>query len=118
MISAYIACAGGLGALSRYVLSVWLSRLPWSMAVPLPIILINILGAFLLGFVHAHLRADLESVGSILTTGFLGAFTTFSTFSMESLELFMQKRWKPLLVYVSGSILGCILFYLIGFYLY
>jgi fluoride exporter len=117
MISVSIACAGGLGALSRYMLSIWLSRLPWRTSVPLPILLINLAGAFLLGFVHAHLHADFESVGLILTTGFLGAFTTFSTFSMESIELFMQKRWQSLLIYLSVSIIGCLFFYLIGFHL-
>lgn len=117
MISVSIACAGGLGALSRYMLSIWLSRLPWRTSVPLPILLINLAGAFLLGFVHAHLRADLENVGLILTMGFLGAFTTFSTFSMESIELIMKKKWQPLLIYLSGSIIGCIFFYLIGSHL-
>lgn len=115
MISVSIACAGGLGALSRYMLSIWLSRLPWRSSIPIPILLINLAGAFLLGFVQAHLQADFESVGLILTTGFLGAFTTFSTFSMESIELFMQKRWQSLLIYLSVSIIGCLFFYLIGF---
>lgn len=117
MISAYIACAGGMGALSRYLLSIWIGRLAWRTTVPLPIMIINLLGAFLLGVVHAQLQLDLKNVELILTTGFLGAFTTFSTFSVEAMELFMQKRWKSLLIYMSGSILGCILFYLIGFYL-
>lgn len=118
MISAYIACAGGLGAVSRYMISIWLSRFSWRTSIPYPILIINLIGAFLLGVAHSFFQSDVENVGVILTMGFLGAFTTFSTFSVESIELYMKKKWSLLVVYVSGSVIGSIIFYLIGFHIY
>lgn len=88
MITVLVAAGGGLGALCRYALGGWVQRRTASLR-PRGTTMVNLSGTFLLGlFVgylgsHAHLTTEL----SPLTTGFLGGYTTFSTWMVESLAL-------------------------------
>ncbi len=88
MITALAAVGGGLGALCRYAVGGWVQRRtgslrPWGTAV------VNLSGTFVLGVFagylagHGHLDADLSPV----TVGFLGGYTTFSTWMVETLSL-------------------------------
>jgi CrcB protein len=79
-----ISAAGAAGALVRYALSDWIAeltgaRFPWST------IAINVVGCFLFGLIM-HLTSIPESWRLIACTGFLGALTTFSTFSYETVR--------------------------------
>ena len=84
-----VAVAGALGALARYGIgSVVSARYPG--AFPLGTFLINVSGSFLLGLLFVGLteRAGLSpALRTTVTVGFLGAFTTFSTFSLETFRL-------------------------------
>lgn len=88
----WVALGGALGAVARYWLSGWISR--WTSASPFPwgTLGVNVLGSFALGLLIA-----LGAEGRLLLSphtrtlwglGFLGAFTTFSTFSFETMEAF------------------------------
>ena len=79
-----ISAAGAAGALVRYALSDWIAeltgaRFPWST------IAINVVGCFLFGLIM-HLTSIPENWRLIACTGFLGALTTFSTFSYETIR--------------------------------
>lgn len=84
-----IAVGGALGALSRYGLGAYISN-KWHQGFPLHTFLINITGAFLLGFLHI-LFIEKLNVSPLwrlgIAVGFLGAFTTFSTFGFEVISL-------------------------------
>ena len=84
-----IAAGGALGALSRYGLGLWISS-KWGNSFPLGTFIINITGAFLLGFLNI-LFVEKLSVSPLwrlgIGIGFLGAYTTFSTFSYEAIML-------------------------------
>lgn len=85
----FIAVGGAAGAVLRYVISGWSYRLlgtgfPWGTFV------VNILGSFLIGFLwqlfeYVPISSNMRS---LIFIGGLGAFTTFSTFAFESLNLF------------------------------
>lgn len=84
-----IAVAGALGALARYGLDEWLERrgglFPWG------IFVVNVSGAFLIGLAVEVLEPRFEDVRWFRTaviTGFLGAYTTFSTLSLDTYRLF------------------------------
>lgn len=99
-----VAIGGGMGALARYGLSL----LPISRQFPLATLLTNFLGAFLIGLIAAQAgRMSPKSV-LLLKTGVCGGFTTFSTFSLETVTLLQNGRYGLGVLYVILS-LGCCL---------
>ena len=78
---------GGLGAMARYFVTTNLAGKLGNF--PIGTMTVNILGSFLMGVVVGIIagRASLENVRLLLAAGFLGGFTTFSSFSAETLTL-------------------------------
>ena len=105
-----IAFGGALGALSRHWLTVSIERLN-GMGFPLGTFVVNLLGSFLIGLLYI-LFAEKLSVADqwrpVIITGFLGAMTTFSTFSLDALLLFQQGHYNTALFYVLSSVMICI----------
>lgn len=92
---ALVAIGGFFGAISRFGLSIWIKgRYPTTF--PFSTLLINLTGAFLLGMIFG---ANLDNSWKLLLgTGFMGAFTTFSTFKLENIQLFHAKGHKKVLI--------------------
>ncbi len=85
----YIGIGGFLGSISRYIASKYLSNI--MPAFPLGTLVVNVSGSFLLGFVVYSTmfgKSIPSDVRDLITIGFIGAFTTMSTFSYESFRLF------------------------------
>lgn len=84
----YIGAGGFLGSVSRYLVSKYLNNFIPSL--PLGTLAVNVAGSFLLGFIlYSSLfgRSISPEVRDLVTIGFIGAFTTMSTFSYETLRL-------------------------------
>ncbi len=90
----FVTVGGATGALARYWLSGWVAS-AFSGFFPLGTLVVNVLGSFLLGFGMQAMEAVPVSaeVRTMLTIGFLGAFTTFSTFSYETVALLRDGDW-------------------------
>ncbi|PID42117.1 MAG: fluoride efflux transporter CrcB [Proteobacteria bacterium] len=106
-----IAIGGALGAIARYSLVGWISE--WlGKSYPYGTWLVNILGSFLIGvayiFVIEKFHATPE-IRSLAMVGFLGAFTTFSTFSLETVSLLQNGRVITAVLYVSSSVTLCVM---------
>lgn len=104
-----IALGGALGALARYGVAITAHGV-WGANWPLGTLLVNAVGSLCIGIVFVLLeKAALHpDWRSILVVGFLGAFTTFSTYSLESVELWLQGQTIQAVAYALGSVLICI----------
>lgn len=100
-----IALGGALGAVGRYAFGGWVhTRL--GAAFPWGTLAVNVLGSTLLGLVLGILNQVPVSVEAraFLTIGVLGAFTTFSTFSYETVALLRDGEWRLAVPYVGASL--------------
>nr|WP_207635782.1 fluoride efflux transporter CrcB [Clostridium sp. MD294] len=104
-----VALGGGIGAMFRYMIGK--INLPFEIAFPVTTLCINIIGAFIIGLVvsGAMKYTVSETVVLFLKTGLCGGFTTFSTFSLESVTLIEQKNVVMAFCYIASSILCCII---------
>lgn len=102
-----IAAGGALGAVSRFCLGNLISRIIGS-ALPYGTFVINIVGCFFMGLIMTMIieRGMLSaSWRLLLCVGFLGGFTTFSSFGYETLMLLQEEKIVAALAYVGGSII-------------
>lgn len=106
MLYVYVGLAGAVGALARYGLGLMVDSLE-SSVFPVATLLTNLIGSFLLGWLtHMFLRTGKPSPQfvTIVGTGMIGSFTTFSTFSVETIRLLEESRIGLALLYVFLSI--------------
>ncbi|MDX8395658.1 MAG: fluoride efflux transporter CrcB [Mariprofundaceae bacterium] len=88
-----VAVGGAFGAVIRWLMAGAVQRMAGGSAFPWGTLAVNALGSFLLGFLFVWLierSTANELLRLALTVGFLGAFTTFSTFSLESIRLLQE----------------------------
>ncbi len=107
----WIGLGGALGAILRYGISL----IPLKSHFPILTLITNILGAFMIGIVVGIFSKDRisPSMNLFLKTGVCGGFTTFSTFSLETLTLLEDGFYLLAILYALISVIGCI----IGVYL-
>jgi CrcB protein len=105
----YLCGFGVAGILSRYYLGVWFSRAQQS-AFPWATLAINLSGSFLIGVVfvlgleHSYLGEDLR-IGVMV--GFLGGYTTFSSYCLESSRMLEAGEWRHMAAYfILSPLLG------------
>jgi CrcB protein len=115
----YIALFGALGCLSRYLVSGWTYNL-LGRGLPYGTLAVNVCGAFLLGLImEGGLRSTVlpAAVRMGMTTGFLGGFTTFSTFSYETVRLLEEGSLLAAGVNILLNVVICIVSAGLGIYL-
>jgi CrcB protein len=103
--SLLIGLGGALGAIARYLVSTWAAG-RFGTGFPYGTFFINISGSFLIGFVLTVVVDQVSTSSAVrllIATGFLGAYTTFSTFAFETVALFRQGDTRPALINALGS---------------
>ena len=114
-----IGLGGFLGAIARYGITTWLQRDP-SNSFPFGTLVANVFGCLLMGSL-VYLAQEREFFTPVtrgfLLVGLLGAMTTFSTFSMESVLLAQNGRWVFALANVAGSVVLCLGALVLGHFL-
>ena len=102
-----VILGAGLGGGTRHGVNLAVARLAPGLGFPLATLVINILGSFLMGVLaEAFLirGGESQSVRLFLTTGVLGGFTTFSTFSLDAVALYQRGEGTAAALYVLASV--------------
>lgn len=111
-----VFCGGFLGTIARYLLSEWLQA-ELGKGWPSDILLINVTGACVLAFVTTLADATFligPTRRLFINVGFLGAYTTFSSFSLGDDLLIRDGHWLPALLYLFLSLIGAVLAVVLG----
>ncbi len=120
-----LAAGGALGTLARYGLNGLVSlhqgkHLPWAVVFPLGTVLVNITGCFVIGFLatlsgpvmgRAWLKPEWRDFWLI---GFCGGYTTFSSYSLQTLNLARDSEWMWAALNIVGSNVLCLLAVYLG----
>lgn len=102
MVYVWIALAGGAGSVCRYL--VWRAISPAGGMFPYGTLAVNLAGCFLIGLLARMVTHDMLRL--TLITGFLGGFTTFSAYGLETLQLFRNGYVTLAVWYLMGSNVG------------
>jgi len=105
-----VAIGGAAGAVMRWLMASSIQRLAGT-AFPWGTLAVNALGSFLLGFLFIWLieRSSASELARLaITVGFLGAFTTFSTYSLESVRLLQEGAFPLAMANIFGQVLICL----------
>lgn len=107
----WVGLGGAIGAMFRYSIGL----LPLKSSFPFLTLITNIIGAFVIGIVVGLFEKQYLSsnLNLFLKTGVCGGFTTFSTFSLETLTLLENSMPSTAMIYALVSVIGCV----IGVYL-
>jgi len=104
-----VGAGGACGSMARYLVTLVIGAHA-GVAFPIATFVVNVTGSFLLGALGTLATRSTgwppETLRLALGTGFLGAFTTFSTFEMETSGLFRAGHWCLGVAYVAGSVIA------------
>ena len=118
-ILAAVALGGALGSVVRYEMA-GVIQPAWWPGFPFGIFAVNIIGGFAMGVIVAMAATKLNmtpETRAFLTTGVLGGFTTFSTFSLDSVMLMQRGAYVQAGAYIAGSVILSIAALLLGLWL-
>lgn len=102
LLAASVVLAGGLASALRYLVSWWFAgggRLPWA------VLVVNVIGSALGGVVLGVGVGLDDGIRLVLLTGVAGGLTTFSTLSVETVQLVLAGRWRTAAVSISANLL-------------
>lgn len=105
----WICLGGAAGTGARYLLSTWTMK-AFGVAFPYGTLAVNVIGSFLMaGLMYAGIEAAVlpPTVRLALTTGIMGGFTTYSTFSFETMRYFQVGEWRLGILNVVLTVFGC-----------
>jgi len=114
----WVGLGGFIGANARYLLGGWISQ-RWGAVFPYGTFVINITGSFILGFFMAYASERpwvAPSARLLFAVGFVGAYTTFSTFEFETMRLLQERETFLAIMNIFGSVLTGIVAVFGGFW--
>jgi CrcB protein len=105
-----VALGAGIGSFGRYQLGAWFQNLAGDPSFPLGTVLVNISGAFLIGLAFGINQSASLFPGdwSFLAVGMFGGYTTFSTFTLETLDLFTNSNYRGVLLNLLTGPIGLV----------
>lgn len=111
MLYLSIACFAFLGGISRYLISILLNQQQF----PIATIFVNLIGCFAIAFFTYYLNSQNipQWFQKGLLTGFLGAFTTLSSFNLDTFHLWLINPYQAI-IYVSITVIGGFLMVFLG----
>ena len=112
----YVALGSAVGGASRFALSTFVQQRA-SSAFPFGTLIVNITGSLILGFVLRYALASPSvsaEMRALLTTGFCGGYTTFSTFSYETIKLIEDGDYRQAGGYVLASVVLSLIAIFVG----
>lgn len=113
----WICLGGAVGTGARYLLSGW-TMAALGPAFPFGTLAVNVIGSFLLSVLMVtgtETAAMSPALRLTLTTGVMGGFTTYSTFSYETLQYLLDGGWWLGILNVLATVIGCLVASLVGF---
>ncbi|MDP4083694.1 MAG: fluoride efflux transporter CrcB [Bacillota bacterium] len=113
----FVGLGGIVGALLRFLIGIIMVE-RWTHSFPLATLLINLIGCFFLGWLTYYvfqLKVLPSHITVAIGTGFVGAFTTFSTFSVETVQLMTAAKWGVAFSYIFISLFGGLIFAGLGY---
>lgn len=102
-LALYVGLGGMAGSMLRFFISQWALKFTQGIA-PSGTLLVNIIGSLLLGFLLNFTGKMDRSYYLLLTSGFCGGFTTFSTFSVENVDLLLSNHVGSAFLYMGLSL--------------
>jgi len=112
----YMAGGGILGVVSRYLVGAGVHRFT-GLGFPYGTLVVNVSGCFIIGLASALGKGSWEitpNQRAFLFVGYLGAYTTFSSYMLESYELINRQQWLAGSLYLVGSVLAGAIGFLLG----
>jgi CrcB protein len=108
----WVALGGALGSAARFGLSGWIAN-RWGETFPWGTLAANVTGSLAIGFFATLTAPDgrwlvPNTTRLFFLTGFCGGYTTFSSFSLQTLTLIQEGEWLPALGNILGSVLLCL----------
>ena len=112
-----VALGGSIGASSRYFFYLISKNLLSTSNLFINTLIVNIIGSFLIGYLIVLLEnksLSQDFIKYFFIIGVLGSFTTFSAFSLETIDLMVNKKFLMAFFYIFSSLFLCLLFTFVG----
>ena len=113
-----VGAGGFMGAIMRFVISGWVQKLSPTLF-PIGTLSVNILGSFIIGFMVLYFESIVAPhQKALVITGMLGALTTFSTFSLETVTMLQSGLWGRVITNITLNVVLCVIATMIGMILF